>query len=88
MLQYDQENYMESYILKNTNERKNAKNEFEKDFYKLMNNSVHGKTMENVRNRINFKLLGSEKDALAYRNVMRKRTIFNENYVGTHLLKE
>src|SRR3569832_1522124 len=57
VLQYSQDNFMEPYIMKNTNERQNAKNDFEKDFYKLMNNSVYGKTMENVRNRINFKLV-------------------------------
>ena len=52
-----------------------------------MNYSVYGKTMENVRNRINFKLLACEDDALKFRNTLKKRTIFNENCVGIHLLK-
>lgn len=78
---------MEGYIMKNTNERAKAKNTFEKDFYKLMNNSVYGKTMENVRNRINFKLVSTEEKALNIRNTKKKFTIFNDNLVGVHLLK-
>jgi hypothetical protein len=73
--------------MKNTKERTTAKNDFEKDFYKLMNNSVYGKTMENVRNRINFKLISSEAEALALKNTRKSYTIFNEDLVGVHLCK-
>ena len=87
VISYDQDNYMKSYIMKNTNERSKATNDFDKDFYKLMNNSVYGKTMGNVRNRINFELYSNEKRAISRRNDFKRFTIVNKNLVGVHLAK-
>ena len=70
--------------------RKNAKNDFEKDFFKLMNNSVFGKTMENIRKRVDVRLVTDEKKLLKYTSkpTYVSSKIFNDNLVAVHKIKE
>ena len=80
---------MKKYINKNTESRTRAKNDFEKDFFKLMNNSVFGKTMENIRNRVDVKLVASREMAskLSVKPNFQHCTIFDENLVAIHMRK-
>ena len=88
-IKFNESAWLKPYIDKNTKLRAQAKNDFEKDFFKLMNNSVFGKTMENIRNRVNIKLVNSEdkfKKLVAKPNY-ESRKIFNENLVSVHMKK-
>ena len=66
-----------------------ACNDFEKDFFKLMNNSVFGKTMENIETRIDFRLVGDREKAvaLAAKPYYDRTTIFCEDLIGVHMKK-
>ena len=66
VLKLKQSDCMKKYIDFNTEKRKNAANDFGKDFFKLMINSVYGKTIENLRKIINVRLVNNTKDFLKY----------------------
>jgi hypothetical protein len=88
-LRFKESFWLKKYIDFNTEKRKLAKSDFEKDFYKLMNNSVFGKTMENVRNRIDFRLINDEKkrDKLVKKPTFESIKIYNEHLVGINMFK-
>ena len=88
-IKFIESDFLKPYIDKNTKLRTLAKNNFEKDFFKLMNNSVFGKTMENIRNRVNVKLVdsGEQFKKLAAKPNYNSRKIFNENLVSVHMKK-
>ena len=80
---------MKIYINFNTEKRIKATNKFEKYFFKLMINSVYGKTMENLQKRINVRLVNNKKDFLKYTSKSTYITykIFDKNYAAIHEIK-
>ena len=57
IISFKQSKWLEKYINFNTHKKNLAVNDFEKDFYKLLNNAFYGKTMENVRNRCKIEFI-------------------------------
>ena len=90
VLEFNQSPWLKQYIDFNTHKRTQAKNSFEKDFFKLMNNSVFGKTMENIRKRVDVRLVTSKEklSKLASKPTYVPSKIFNENLVAVHKIKE
>ena len=66
VFKFRQSDWMKIYINFSSEKRTNAANSFEKNFFKFLINSVYGKTVENLRKRINVRLVNNEKDFLKY----------------------
>ena len=88
-IKFEESAWLKPYIDKNTYLRTEAKNNFEKDFYKLMNNSVFGKTMENIRNRVVVKLVNTKEKLrkLVSKPNFKNRKILEENLVSVLMKK-
>ena len=88
VLKFKQSDRMKKYIDFNNEKRTNAANSFEKDFFKLMINSVYSKTIENLRKRMNV-VVSNVKDFLKYTSKPTHIThkIFGKNYATIHEIK-
>ena len=80
VIEFNQEAWLKRYIDMNTELRKEAKNDFEKDLFKLMNNSVFGKTMENIMKQRDIKLVKTDKK--------RSKLVSEPNYHTINLISE
>ena len=80
VIEFNQEAWLKPYINMNTELRKEAKNDFEKDLFKLMNNSVFEKTMENIRKHRDIKLVTTDKK--------RSKLVSEPNYHTINLISE
>ena len=90
VLRFKQSDWMKKYIDFNTEKRKNATNDFEKDYFTLIINSVYGKTMENLRKRINVRLVNNAEKILKYTTKPTYIThkIFDKDFAAIHEIKQ
>ena len=90
VISFQQSRWMNSYITKNTLLRTKATNDFEKDFFKLMINSIYGKTIENQKKRTDIRLLNDRVEAaklIAKPHLLDVRMFDNEDLIGIELQK-
>ena len=89
VLKFKESDWIKKYINFNTEKRTNAANGFEKDFFKLIINSVYGKTVKNLQKIINIRLVNNKKDLIKHssRQTHITHKIFNKNYAAIHKIK-
>ena len=88
-INFEQKEILKPYIEFNTEKRKNARNDFEKDIFKLLNNAVFGKTMEDKRKHLDFEIVSDERRFMKCVNnpSFKHSHIINENLVGVEKQK-
>ena len=90
ILEFKQSAWMKPYIEFNTERRKEATNEADKNLFKLLNNAAYGKTMENMRKRMKVRVTTTEKDYIKYasRTTFINHKIYDKDFVVIHEEKE
>ena len=90
VLSFKQSNWLKSYVDFNTEKRKESNDEFNKGLYKLLNNCIYGKSIENIHKRINVKLIN---DKRMYQKIINKPSvisskIIDKSFVAVHCSKK
>ena len=89
-IKFDQSDWLKDWIVFNTDKRKEATNDFDKDLVKLMNNAVYGKTVEGVRGHVDFELVDTPErmEKLLNAPTLNHRHVLNDKLVGVGKLDE
>ena len=86
ILSFRQSNWFKKYVGFNTEKRKKSTDEFNKNLYKLLNNCIYGKSIENIRKRINVKLINDQKTCVN-KPIFISQKISDKNFVAVHCSK-